>query len=943
VKFWLSVSLNRIDCSYAYCSLTRLDSKRFNSRNMNPNISSVLVTGDIVVDRHIYKGERTLLPDQSPRGTHLLEEAGGAAITQRLITAVFETDLKERRALWKEAVRKARKDRKKLPSEPEEPPVCRLACKLPGKGTWPEQLTGYACWTPQPKPKSKDQVWRVSESFGYGPLNTSAGSASKASQVKTSSYLRTANNLPRNPGIVVLDDAGESFRQKEQNALWHLPHAAQAAALPAWIVLKLAGPIGQGDLWDKLMTCQPRQRLVILTSARLLRRVDVRLSQGLSWERTVEHLRQELDENPAIRQLGAARHLIVNFEGDGAIWIDFSRSDQPNARLVFDAQHAEGEWASGLKGGAFGYLTCLTAAVVWTLVSSSEENVDLDFQSAIERGLSAMRSLRTEGHGIAISEKGGFHLGRGFPTAQLADEILHPTQRFARAAVPWNALEGQGESPVQWSILASLQNPSAPTQPLFGFARQLAIQGPAVLAHVPHLRVGELLIASRDEMETLRSLRRILRAYRDTGSSKQPLSIGVFGAPGAGKSFGVQQLAIGIFGEPGAESYPGWMEFNLSQFDDSKDLIGAFHQVRDRVLQGMIPIVFWDEFDSREYHWLQYLLAPMQDGRFQQGQITHTLGKCVFVLAGGTAETFEEFGPQEERMRQQFKLAKGPDFKSRLDGYLNVLGPNQSGVPAGDGATRIGDDMDIFFPVRRALIIRNVLGCKEHERLEIDPGLLNALLEIKDYKHGARSLKKILEPLRAARKESRARLRRSQVPAPNQLSLHVNIEEFHALCSRDLPFKTDEIIQKLAPAVHDAWREIARNEGWKSQYDLTYDELPLDIKRSNEAAARRIPDIIALVGLQVVPGLAAPEEESRVREQLERHLEALAEEEHNGWMDHLYSEGWKFAETRDDHRRLHNCLRPFHELRESDKEKDRNSVRHYPDFVQKAGFKVVFI
>src|SRR5581483_4690165 len=135
----------------------------------------------------------------------------------------------------------------------------------------------------------------------------------------------------------------------------------------------------------------------------------------------------------------------------------------------------------------------------------------------------------------------------------------------------------------------------------------------------------------------------------------------------------------GIFGAPGAKAYQGWMEFNLSQFADSRDLIGAFHQVRDRVLQGYTPVVFWDEFDSREYEWLQYLLAPMQDGRFQEGQITHQLGKCVFIFAGGTAWAFDEFGPRPDDADdvRRFKLAKGPDFKSRLDGYINVLGPNQ--------------------------------------------------------------------------------------------------------------------------------------------------------------------------------------------------------------------------------------------------------------------------
>ncbi len=110
------------------------------------------------------------------------------------------------------------------------------------------------------------------------------------------------------------------------------------------------------------------------------------------------------------------------------------------------------------------------------------------------------------------------------------------------------------------------------------------------------------------------------------------------------------------------------MEFNLSQFKDSADLIGAFHQVRDRVLQGFVPVVFWDEFDSGNYKWLQYLLAPMQDGKFQEGQITHPIGKCVFIFAGATSATFDSFGPKpgNDDDEKHFRLARGWTSRAAL-------------------------------------------------------------------------------------------------------------------------------------------------------------------------------------------------------------------------------------------------------------------------------------
>ena len=67
--------------------------------------------------------------------------------------------------------------------------------------------------------------------------------------------------------------------------------------------------------------------------------------------------------------------------------------------------------------------------------------------------------------------------------------------------------------------------------------------------------------------------------------------------------------------------------------------------MRDLGLSGKLPLVFWDEFDTalegQPLGWLRYFLAPMQDGAFQDGQITHPIGRAIFVFAGGTAERME--------------------------------------------------------------------------------------------------------------------------------------------------------------------------------------------------------------------------------------------------------------------------------------------------------------
>ena len=98
---------------------------------------------------------------------------------------------------------------------------------------------------------------------------------------------------------------------------------------------------------------------------------------------------------------------------------------------------------------------------------------------------------------------------------------------------------------------------------------------------------------------------------------------------------------------------------------------------------------------------------------------------------------------------------KGPDFISRLKGYINVLGPNR--VRGNSAGT------DRFFIIRRAILLHSSLKRSSpqlfaeingKETLNIDRGVLRALLTASDYKHGASSIESIISMSRLTGKTS---------------------------------------------------------------------------------------------------------------------------------------------------------------------------------------------
>ena len=840
----------------------------------------------------------------------------------------------------------------------------------------------------KPPSNAKTEVWRIRRSLSLGDVADA--------QSHPSAKLPEMVKADFDPKVVLIEDNAGGYRFQVPEWL-RIDTNGNLKHVPEWIVLKTSAPLCHGAFWWALSRPKEcRDRLVVVVSLRDLRTSEIRVSHGISWERTAQDLVRELSQSPLLEGLRQVRHVIVTAHGEGALWMERLNETGPNGEqhrftLLFDPGHIEGEWSQdilGADGNAYGFQSTLAASVALHLGLKDRKGM----MAGIDNGMRAMRLLRAMGHGEVKKPE----LGKPMDTPQLPAEALAlvvlssdlkklpailprmpmadlaKLGAFSQTDIPQMARlnkdekghkheEGHDPSHASWRILESSDIPLSPGQPLYGLGRRVALLGLDGLRDVPYANFGKLFTADRDEIEALRNIQRLMQDYENNKEETKPLSISVFGPPGSGKSFAVKQIA-----ETALRGKKSFLEFNLSQFKDSFDLIGAFHQVRDKVLEGGTPIVFWDEFDSQNYKWLQYLLAPMQDGRFQEGQITHPIGRCIFVFAGATCYDIQNFGPLEKpsskdesgskdhkQATTDFKLKKGPDFKSRLHGNLNVLGPNrrQLFISANPPGEQWVDDLaDTCFPVRRAILLRSWLGLMDptknesRSRLDMDPGLLAALIEVGHYTHGARSMEKLINALK---QDGKRGYHRSTLPNNEVLEMNIrNLEEFMQIM--DQPRAFQQQAWRLAPAIHAAWFKLGAQG---NAYRVDFKKLAEEAKGDNYAAALRIPSILGLVGLQLVekrdsqPAIS----DKQVTTILEDHIELLAEEEHEGWMKIKLANGWKPAGPPKDKAEQsaqreefkHHCLVPYGKLSEHDKHKDRLSIMHYPRVAKLAGFKIV--
>ena len=144
----------------------------------------------------------------------------------------------------------------------------------------------------------------------------------------------------------------------------------------------------------------------------------------------------------------------------------------------------------------------------------------------------------------------------------------------------------------------------------------------------------------------------------------------------------------------------------------------------------------------------------------------------------------------------------------------------------------------------------------------------------------------------------------------------------------------------LARAIHSEYLRLQRAAGDTLATNSSlrpWDDLPDDLKESNREQADDLRSKLDAVGCHME---AVTAWDDPLFEFTPGEIESMAVLEHDRWMRSKVLAGWRHGERKDPERKTHPCLVAYAQLPESEKDKDRNTVRSIPKFLASIGYRV---
>ncbi len=685
-----------------------------------------------------------------------------------------------------------------------------------------------------------------------------------------------------------------------------------------------------------------QSRLIVLLDAEDLRTEECEISKGLSWERTAVDAANALlvTERHKYRRFfhcsqnkyRLACWLIVRFGIDGAIVFppgcdyDSLPADKKSlhpAILIYDRAGIEDKFDLNVPGMMAGYSSVITAVLTASITEIRGKITGKHLVHALKQGLTACRAVLMQGFIKDIHTH---------PVDKIVDAVNQPPDKcFQDVFVP-HAQSELHRMTGGWSIITA-----AGLGAIEAAAYNVVQKGVGSCDRMfPVAKFGELTTIDKSEIEGYRNIERLVREYAENTNKTEPLCLAVFGQPGAGKSFGVKQVIKSILGK--VET----LSFNVSEFTSPRQLARAFHQVSDKTGGKNLPLIFFDEFDSKfndqRCGWLKFFLAPMNDGEFNDGMDTHPIGRAIFVFAGGTFHSFSDLA--RECGKKIMKDAKAPDFVSRLRGYLNILGANPAHETDYTCMLRRASTLYANFTKRAEAFDKNTHWFMDsNNHIRINKGVARAFLKAPEYKNSTRSLIAIMEMSSLSCSKGYTK---SALPPGYLLDMQVDSGAFLNLVRRNaifLPAHTE-----LAKMIHAAY--VSRETRGASPVQLpnvkSWKDLSEEIKESNRQQLDTYLNYLSKCNYSV--DLAACPEAIEVGIAAE-DIDKMAEWEHERWSSQKKAAGWQYGEKRNDELRLHPNLVEWNDKRlsEEDKDKDRNAIRDIPFILKSRSLIVIRI
>jgi len=145
----------------------------------------------------------------------------------------------------------------------------------------------------------------------------------------------------------------------------------------------------------------------------------------------------------------------------------------------------------------------------------------------------------------------------------------------------------------------------------------------------------------------------------------------------------------------------------------------------------------------------------------------------------------------------------------------------------------------------------------------------------------------------------------------------------------DYLVQEDPLIDKIARVIHKQYLIFASPSGPTA---VSWNVLPEQYKESNRGQALDIPFKLRMIGYDV--GKANSGFRQVSEDELNEHLDILAEIEHKRWCVEKIVEGWKHGEILDETEHIHDQLKSYGELDDVFKNYNRNFAKNIPLFLR---------